>query len=659
MAKSGYDSKKGLGLANNLKPLRRRASKLIFRGISSNLTQSKPEAISNLPQPPFLHLLSSNIPPTESQASLVRDVIVTAHAEESRLKEMVLEMVATHTSGSQPLSTRRTLAKLDSDIGRTHQFIIDHEAIVSVVRRIPPDILHNIFIYTLPDAIKFSTSDLSLESLDNLFYLTREELPWALSQVCQLWRTIILSSSVMWQCLPCIRLDDAHTRKKPYLGCLAEMLKRSRNMPIRFAIAEWDKFHSPHPVIDMLIHESNRWQQVFIIGTLTLLRALQKIKDRLASLQSLIVELDSKNDIIDPTVHDLFQIAPQLRHVDRPGLGEFLLPTHQLRYYSQNGGSFSQVIFSSPDLRVLKLKLDDGGDIEGMLTSTPYEFPHLTTLNASKITFLSHKQFFNNITLPAIEELELRFDVLDNQDADNQDAIIPIRSMILRSHSPCLLRILNLDFHGTTPSNLPSLLKLTPFLTILKVTLPPTDDISALIFDGRTLPLVPFLKECHFLHRGFPDPPPMRAIQVLKLLALSRCELHEDPISSEMLLSGKIHTLERFHISFGHIYRRYFDGWVFSDMAHELCKQRKRLLKMVPEITHYSDIPPLRKFDLTWKNKVIGVLTYLETLRIEKASDICVSIRSVFYFPSYSVRFSCLQYIMFSTGLPEQDIHLI
>ena len=36
----------------------------------------------------------------------------------------------------------------------------------------------------------------------------------------------------------------------------------------------------------------------------------------------------------------------------------------------------------------------------------------------------------------------------------------------------------------------------------------------------------------------------METIQVLKLLASSHCELHDDLMFSEMLLSGKFHRLE-------------------------------------------------------------------------------------------------------------------
>ena len=630
MNKSRSGSKNVLGpLAKSLKSLSRKASKRAPQNISSNLIQSEPQAIANLPQPPFPHLLLSNIPPTDSEASLVRDAITTAYTEESRLKEMA----ASHLSGLRPL-TSKALMKLNCEICRTRQFIVEHEAILSTIRRIPIDILQDIFILTLP------TLDVSVLDSPTLIYgppplsFGFSEHPWALSHVCQLWRMIVLSCSIMWKDLPdTILLDKVHTREKPYLDYLTEILKRSRNRPIRFRV-QYYHIDISHPVTEMLVHESNRWQTVRITGSLSLMYALQKIKGRLSSLQSLHLNLSSE-DLTDYTVHEfeLFRIAPQLRHVSNSSCPPFKLifPNHQLVNYSQYGGSISdfiRVIFSSPDLRILRLAdgLDDDDDDADMRVLRPYTFPHLTTFCVSGMLFSFHQQFLSNLTLPAMEELHLEMD-------GDENFIVPLRSMILRSGLPCLLRIFFLEFDGNL-GNLSSLFKLTPLLTSLTVNLPPVDDIFALVFDGSTTPLVPLLEECKFLlSHDTDDSLPTETIQALKLLASSRCELHDDPMFLEMLQSGKFHRLKTFHVCFNssaHVYVRDFEGWAHSHMADELSKQRRCLLIMLP--WNFRDSSS-RKFDLIWKRKVTGVLTHLETLEVEKATDIRVSLHSVFAFP--------------------------
>ena len=621
MDKSGSDSKK---VANNPKSSSRKAeSKLDLEDISFNLIQSEPEAIANLPRPPFPHLLLSNIPPTESEASLVRDAIIIAYAEESRLKEMA----ATHLTELHPV-TSKALTKLNCEICRTRQFIIEHEAILSTIRRIPIDILEDIFVHTLP-TLGFPVSEPS-----NVYFAFSER-PWALSHVCQLWRMIAVSCSIMWKDLPDIMLDKAHTRKKPYLDYLTETLKRSCNRPIRFAIRGFI-LDIPHPVIEMLVLESDRWQAVHITGSLALMYALQRIKGRLSSLQSLDLNL-SKEYLMDPTVHELFRIAPQLRHICNYTRSDFIFPSHQLVNYVQYGGpisNFIRVISSSPDLRILELDDEDDGDRDmGMLR--PYTLPHLTTFHATgTMSFTFHEQFLSNITLPAMEEL--RLDTYLEGAHGDENSILPVYSMILRSSSPSLLRILHLGLNGN-PGDLSSLLKLTPLLTSLTVKLPPVDDISALIFDGNTAPLVPLLEECKFLpSHDSDDSPPTETIQALKLLASSRCELHDDPMFLDILQLGKFHRLKNFGVRFhswAHVYVRDFEEWAYSHMADELSRQSKCLLTMIPEISHRNfHVPSSREFDLTWKGRVIGMLTHLETLKVEKVADIRVSVHSVFVF---------------------------
>lgn len=64
-------------------------------------------------------------------------------------------------------------------------------------------------------------------------------------------------------------------------------------------------------------------------------------------------------------------------------------------------------------------------------------------------------------------------------------------------------------------------------------------------------------------------------------------------------------------------------------MAAELSRQRECLLALLPELPN-GNIPFKRTFDLKWKNKITSLLNHLEALNVEKTSDICVSVHSVF-----------------------------
>lgn len=598
---------KASGLAKKFKSLRR-ASKLWLQGVSESS-----KSLPGIPQPPLPHLLRSNIPPTDTEASLIRDVITTAEAAESRLKEM-----ASSRNGSEPLSSH-TARKLNCEIDRTHQFIVKHKATLSPIRRIPPELLQSIFIHALPMTIK--------DSIPCTRVFCVSQLPWALSQVCQLWRITMLSFSVMWRDLPLIDLKKDYTKEKPYLDFLAEMLKRSHNTSIRLVIIGQGNEHMDHPAIDMLVLHSDRWQEIKIHARLDLLPFFRNIKGRLSSLQSLSLCLYSTGityPMLNYPAHDLFWIAPHLQHVELTGpTSQFIFPTHQFVYYCQKSGSLYQVVqmtSSSPSLRVLRLcSTEHGGP--NTLPMTALRLPDLAILNTC-FDELSHEPFFNNLTSPAIEELYVT--------THGENSITPICSMILRSDSPCLLRVLHLQVQFA-PGELPILLRLTPLITDLLIALPPAQDIFALIFDGNTPPLVPLLDECEFAM--YFDSPSTEAIQALQLLASSRYELPDNATSTETLLSGEFHPLQTLRISLGFrssSCRWRFEGWVHSNMSDELHKQRERLLAMLPELD-YRRIPFKRKFDLKWKNKVTNLLTHIEALKIEKASDICVSVHSAFY----------------------------
>lgn len=74
---------------------------------------------ATLPQPPFPHLLVSNIPPME-KPFLYETPLHIAYAEESWLKEMAV----THL-----FAASTALTKLNCKICHTHWFIIEHKAI--------------------------------------------------------------------------------------------------------------------------------------------------------------------------------------------------------------------------------------------------------------------------------------------------------------------------------------------------------------------------------------------------------------------------------------------------------------------------------------------------------------------------------------------------
>ena len=136
MATSQSD-RKMLGIANKFKSLRRASEPLLQDILTSVPGIPRAPMITTTPrlEPPFPYLLRSNILPTESETYALRDVIVRTEAEESRLKEIASSYAK---SGHFMISKTLVIQKLNCKIDCIHQFIVEHKAILSPIRRIPP-----------------------------------------------------------------------------------------------------------------------------------------------------------------------------------------------------------------------------------------------------------------------------------------------------------------------------------------------------------------------------------------------------------------------------------------------------------------------------------------------------------------------------------------
>ncbi|KAJ6541554.1 hypothetical protein B0H19DRAFT_864171, partial [Mycena capillaripes] len=75
------------------------------------------------------------------------------------------------------------LAKLRSRRKHALEDIHRGKAILSIIRRLPADVLGEIFSYTVPDAPRRRAIDRS---------------PWMLGRVCSRWRAISISLSTLW-----------------------------------------------------------------------------------------------------------------------------------------------------------------------------------------------------------------------------------------------------------------------------------------------------------------------------------------------------------------------------------------------------------------------------------------------------------------------------
>ncbi|KAJ7656963.1 hypothetical protein DFH06DRAFT_937652, partial [Mycena polygramma] len=140
------------------------------------------------------HLLTSNDAPKAAQIAVIEDIMQSQNATLSRLRAEVSEA---HSA------VRAMQAKRNAIIEQEYTLLVEiqrYKLIMSPIRRLPPEIIGEIFSYFAPSL----RSDHQLRS--RLYYECplgsdvdrRAEPPWHLGQICRYWRTVALSLRSLW-----------------------------------------------------------------------------------------------------------------------------------------------------------------------------------------------------------------------------------------------------------------------------------------------------------------------------------------------------------------------------------------------------------------------------------------------------------------------------
>ncbi|KAF8971263.1 hypothetical protein BDZ97DRAFT_1788618 [Flammula alnicola] len=348
-------------------------------------------------------------------------------------------------------------------------FISQHIRVLSPMRRLPSELLREIFVWLSP------CLQIYPDSAQN--WPSSKDLPWAVSQVCRSWRAIALSLPSLWNHLPLVRKTPDNQFQ---LDVLKELLRRTGEAPLDIYFYFSHQFeHSTHPIINLLLRHCERWQYVTVYASFATLAAFEPIKRRLPTLRALTVTTYAgrASTTFSPLQFDAFEVAPKLREVELDlNLADnhtIKLPFSQLVYYKDHSSSRLaihelQQVLASPFLETLILCADMLGV---SFSFPPIILPRLRKLRLSDCFHYSYIGFLDRITVPAIEVLEI----------DGNMPLATLISMISRSDTPCRLKALVVRMATTHSSgDLRALLELTPALEILDISLVSANVLYAL-----------------------------------------------------------------------------------------------------------------------------------------------------------------------------------
>ncbi|KAK7024985.1 F-box domain-containing protein [Favolaschia claudopus] len=378
-------------------------------------------------------LLNSNEPPVESETAFIRDLVSKSDHN--------LAIIDAEIS---TLQTR--IGTLRAQRASLLDFRRRTRSVTSLLRRMPPELLREIFHWSMP-RLKSRAVDI-------------QRSPWLLTHVCSQWRTVALAMPSLWSLfyLQYSALDDA---QPAYSLPLVELqLQRAQKLKIHFYGNSALHSQPQTAIFRLLADHCTRWEELSLGLTPDIAPLLNDLRDRIPYLQKLWIQWTSREDQGATHSIDCFQMAPALHDVGIYygfNFVEVPLPAHQLTRYESDCGieQHLRMLKMAPNLVEAHVDIDwaPASDIR----HEEIEMLHLRRL------YVSNPKFLPFLRVPALEELSL--EILDDYDED--DKRVPSYLFSLLDRSSCSLR--RLCVRGFAADEINTLLLQVPSITELLI----------------------------------------------------------------------------------------------------------------------------------------------------------------------------------------------
>jgi len=334
----------------------------------------------------------------------------------------------------------------------TEEYIQIHRAILSPLRRFPPELLEEIFRHCQEEH-----EDLYLNSP-----------PWHLLHICQLWRQVALGMSSLWRHLP--PMVHQPKSKRFNLSKIQFLLQHSSNAKITFLVYQTN-YLVPGGVLPLLLRHSHQWERVALYVSDYVCEFLSRSTlGRLPSLTTLTIDFQALK-----RPHALFTDAPKLRTLRCAGFIDHpMIPSPSSTAIS---GSLPWKLTSFTshavllDTHILLKVLVESQELEKLdvalralddpwLQIPPTTLPSLTSLI---LRFPPgpqvHQSILSNLTLPCLTELFVGL-------FPPPRLLVDLAGMLTRSMCPLQHLTIQTSIHHLN-WNIINTLKLTPQLKSL------------------------------------------------------------------------------------------------------------------------------------------------------------------------------------------------
>ncbi|KIM77200.1 hypothetical protein PILCRDRAFT_825552 [Piloderma croceum F 1598] len=367
---------------------------LICSTCNGPLTFHKP-----VPSSPAPHLYRTNQASDPSEEISLRNAIRDANSDLDELDDDIahVEMV---------------LDALRHKREALNQFILEHDALLTFIRRLPREILIKIFILCM--------SNYGMSSFDP------EHSPLLVGQVCIGWRRVALSTQALWSSITV-------TRDRPSNKMANLWISRALSAPltIRLDYTGSSKVGPIRPAISALVQYCDRWKILELCIPESAISRLRSIRHRLPSLESLSIQ--------NPKASRKLSLGPGIFHA------RFKIPWHQLTELTahiKNMTECLEILQLVPNLdKCIVYNASSTSEASIPLQNTPIlTFPRLRYF--SVLHSIRPDEILKHLRLPIIHALHIAY----NNERQSEDlkwfSQQPFMSLLSSSHT---LRKLEID----------------------------------------------------------------------------------------------------------------------------------------------------------------------------------------------------------------------
>ncbi|KAJ7267402.1 hypothetical protein C8J57DRAFT_1327628 [Mycena rebaudengoi] len=187
---------------------------------------------------PFQNILNTNAVPSDAECQRILELLKGPREQSA---ELTLQIAC----------IQQSLNDLTRKRDELQGFIDAHLALVSPARRLPDDIVREIFVGTLPS--------------DRNCVISATEPPLLLGRICQTWRAVALSTPRLWASLHIAA--PSSPRLEQLNGMVDTWLSRSGALPLSLSFAQYRRTGATKVsmLLETLIRYSTRWKHIRIV----------------------------------------------------------------------------------------------------------------------------------------------------------------------------------------------------------------------------------------------------------------------------------------------------------------------------------------------------------------------------------------------------------